>query len=79
MPDPFTDDMIAHAGSAHDHGGRPKPTWSVDEKLAIALVLDNQAHLRSADYTVAEARQRPADDLMGRNVDAWLANVRSAF
>jgi hypothetical protein len=78
--DSFAADITARARWARDHNdGRPNLAWSTGEKLAVALVLHNQAYLRAADYTEQEARQRLSGDIMGADIDAWLASVRAAL
>jgi hypothetical protein len=80
MPESFTDDMIGRARWARDHNsGQPNPVWSTGEKLAVALILGNQAYLRAADYTTCEALQRLSGDLLGTNPETWLADARAAL
>jgi hypothetical protein len=80
MPESFTGDMIGRARWSRDHeNGHPNPAWSTGEKLAVALILGNQAYLRAADYTEQEALQRLSGDLLGSDVDVWLASVQGAL
>jgi hypothetical protein len=80
MLESFTGDMIRRARWARDHNdGYPNLAWSTGEKLAVALILGNQAYLRAADYTEQEARQRLSGDLMGADVAVWLASVQGAL
>jgi hypothetical protein len=80
MPESFTSDMIRRARWARDHNnGRPNPAWSTGEKLAVALILGDQAYLRAADYTRQEALQRLSADLLGADPETWLADARAAL
>jgi hypothetical protein len=78
----FASDITRRAQWARDHNdGKPEPAWSTGERLAVALVLGDQATLDAEDYTRKEAEQRLAGDLAfyGYTADAgtWLAEIRA--
>lgn len=78
----FTADITRRARWARDHNsGRPEPAWSTGERLAVALILGDQATLDAEGYTPQEAAQRLAGDLTffgyPADVDAWLKRVRT--
>jgi hypothetical protein len=80
VTDAFTTDITARARWARAHNDDyPKPAWSTGEKLAVALVLGNDAYLDAVGYTRQEAAQRLSGDLLGADVNDWLARIRSAL
>lgn len=80
MNDSFTADITAKARWARGHSaGYPKPAWWTGEKLIVALVLKNRANLHAVSYTEHEARQRLSGDLLGADVNQWLADIRVAL
>ena len=80
MSDQFTTEIIALARWARDrNGGHPKEAWSTGEKLAVALVLNDQAFLDDAGYTEQEVAQRLSGDLFTSDIAGWLLAVRAAL
>ena len=80
MLESFADGMIARARWARDHNNDdPEPGWSTGEQLIVALILDNQAFLRAADYTERQVLQRLSGDLLGGDPEAWIADARAAL
>lgn len=71
MNDHFAQDILARSRWAFDHNaGHPKPAWSTGEKLAVALVLDDE-------HTFAEW-SRPGRDLpTWRDFVAWYKHARA--
>ncbi|ADD40064.1 hypothetical protein [Stackebrandtia nassauensis] len=61
--------------------GHPNGAWSTGEKLAVALVLDDEEFLTAEDYTIPEAKQRVfGGSWEWRNTnefDTWLAQLRA--
>ncbi len=83
-PFDFAGDITRRARWARDHNdGRPEPAWSTGERLAVALVLGDQATLDAEGYTRQEAAQRLAGDIAfyGYPGDAgtWLQEIRAAL
>ena len=77
-------DITRRAQWARDHNdGKPKPAWSTGERLAVALMLGDQATLDAEDYTRQEAEQRLAGDLAFYGYTAhagtWLAEIRAGI
>ena len=73
----FAEDIARRARWAIDYNGhRPNPAWSTGEKLAVALVLGDDAYLAAEGYTKTQALTRLAGDIGDTNVGAWLAYVR---
>jgi hypothetical protein len=73
----FAEDIARRAQWAIRYNShRPHPAWSTGEKLAVALVLGDDAHLAAEGYTKTQALTRLAGDIGGTNVGAWLAYVR---
>lgn len=73
----FAEDIARRARWAIDHNdGTPKPAWSTGERLAVALVLGDNAYLAAEGYTKTQALTRLAGDIGDTNVGAWLAYVR---
>lgn len=73
-------DVLRRARWAQAHNeGHPNWLWSTGEQLAVALVLDDHAHLEAMDYTAAEAAERVAGGMFYPPADmgAWLAGIRS--
>ncbi len=71
-----------HCRWARDHnGGAPASAWSVDEQLAVALVLQDRAHLDAMGYTLEQATDRVCDlaRLSPFQFTGWLNDVRSAL
>jgi hypothetical protein len=76
----FAEDIIRRARWALAYNdGTPNPAWSTGERLAVALVLVDDAYLAAEGYTKAQALTRLAGDIGGTNVGAWLAHVRGAL
>jgi hypothetical protein len=80
----WTADITRRARWARDHnGGRPEPVWSTGERLAVALVLGDQATLDAEGYTRQQAAQRLAGDLAfcgySADVGTWLTEIRAAL
>lgn len=80
----LTRDITRRARWARDHNdGRPEPAWSTGERLAVALILDDQATLDADGYTQQEAAQRLAGDLAfygyPGDVGTWLMEIRAAL
>ena len=75
--DKFTEDVIWRARWARDHNdGHPKPAWSTGEKLAVALVLDDQEFFAASAYTAQDAILRVTGDTGVTEINAWLVAVR---
>lgn len=79
----FTADITRRALWARDYNdGRPEPAWSTGERLAVALVLADQATLDAEGYTRQEATRRLGGDLAycgyPGDVGTWLQEVRAA-
>jgi hypothetical protein len=73
----FAEDITRRCRWAIAHnGGQPNPAWSTGERLAVALVLCDDAYLAAEGWTKAQALQRLAGDIGSGNVGAWLAYVR---
>jgi hypothetical protein len=73
----FAEDIARRCRWAIDHNGRrSNPAWSTGEKLAVALVLGDNAYLAAEGYTKAQALTRLAGDIGDTSVGAWLAYVR---
>ena len=71
------EDIARRAAWAINYNGhQPNPAWSTGEKLAVALVLGDDAYLAAEGYTKTQALSRLAGDIGGANVGAWLAWVR---
>jgi hypothetical protein len=74
----FAEDITRRARWALAYNdGHPKPAWSTGEKLAVALVLGDDAYLAAEGYTRREAMTRLAGDIGDTSVGAWLASVRA--
>ena len=73
----FAEDISRRCRWALIHNdGTPNPAWSTGERLAVALVLVDDAYLAAEGYTKTQALTRLAGDIGGANVGAWLAYVR---
>jgi hypothetical protein len=73
----FADDITRRCRWAIRYNDRhPHPAWSAGEKLAVALVLRDDAYLTAEHYTRRQAETRLAGDIGDTNVGAWLAYVR---
>lgn len=80
----FAGDITRRARRVRDHNrGRPEPAWSTGERIAVALVLNDQETLNTEGYTRDQAAQRLAGDLASYGYTAdtskWLAQVRAAL
>ena len=76
----FADDITGRCRWALAHNdGTPNPAWSTGERLAVALVLTDDAYLAAEGFTKAQALSRLAGDIGSSNVGAWLAYVRGAL
>lgn len=72
----FAEDITRRARWAIDHNDyRPNPAWSTGEKLAVALVLGDDAFIAAEGFTKAQALSRLEGDV-GGSAGAWLAYVR---
>jgi len=72
-------DLCRQAQQNHD--GHPSPTWSTWQQLAVALVLNDEAGLRSRGYSVQEATRSVVEGMLRppADFDAWLATIRAAL
>lgn len=80
----FAADITRRSRWARDHNdGHPEPAWSTGERLAVALVLGNQATLDAEHCTRQEAAKRIAGDLefygYGAGVETWIADIREGL
>lgn len=69
----------APGGPSKHNEGIPNPAWSTGERLAVALVLADDAYIATEGYTKAQALERLAGDIGGASVGAWLAYVRGVL
>ena len=73
----FAEDIVRRAQWAINYNGhQPNPAWSTGERLAVALVLGDDAYLAAEGYTKTQALVRLAGDIGSTNVGAWLQYVR---
>ena len=76
----YAADYIARARWARDHNdGHPKPAWSTGERLAVALLLGDQATLDAEGHTAQQAARRLADDLGTTDATAWITSAQAAL
>jgi hypothetical protein len=80
----FAADIAHRARLAREHNdGHPYPAWSTGERLAVALVLDDDETLEAEGYTREQAGQRIGGDLefygYGAGVETWIADIREAL
>lgn len=71
--------VAEHCRWAREHnGGTPSSAWSVDEQLAVALVLQDRAQLDAMGYTLEQATDRVCDlaRLSPFQFTGWLNDVR---
>jgi hypothetical protein len=83
-PFDFAADITRRARWGRDHNdGRPEPAWSTGERLAVALVLGDQATLDAEGYTTLDAARRLAGDISFYGytapVGTWLTQIRAAL
>jgi hypothetical protein len=77
--DDFTDATLRRCRVARAHNdGHPLPGWSTREQLAVALVLEDKAHLEAMRYTVQEAAQSVHDGMLSPPAafGAWIESIR---
>ncbi|MEV8636891.1 hypothetical protein AB0395_35145 [Streptosporangium sp. NPDC051023] len=81
MTDPLTpDDILRRCRWALKHNeGHPSGAWSTGEQLAVAVVLEDHAHLDAMDYTVEQAYQRVLGGMVSAPADpvAWFESIRA--
>jgi Family of unknown function (DUF6225) len=82
--DDFANDITEKARWARDRfNGHPAPAWSTGERLAVALVLDNDAALIAEGYTRQEAAKRISGDLSfygyTADVGTWLSQIKATL
>src|SRR5258708_3031998 len=80
----FAADITARARWARAHNnGHPEPAWSTGERLAVRVVLGDQATLDGKGYTRQEAVQRLSGEIAfygyTTGVEAWITGVRAAL
>ncbi len=76
----FAEDIARRARWARDrNGGCPHPAWSTGERLAVALVLGDDAYIAAEGYTRIQALTRLAGDIGDTNVGAWIRAVREGL
>ncbi|WP_344923064.1 hypothetical protein [Streptosporangium oxazolinicum] len=73
------DDVLRRCLWARQHNeGHPSGAWSTGEQLAVAIVLEDRAHLDAMDYTVEQAHQRVLGGMVSPPADpvAWFESIR---
>jgi hypothetical protein len=58
--------------------GRIPEAWPAEERLSVALVLFDRAHLEAMDYTPQQATRSVADRMLTppTDLEAWLERIR---